>query len=140
MKRESIRNRRAWDIHHRRWQDIIAFLGGGWLIATVAFTVATATFLSGVLAFIGGALIVLMAAGAMQDDSAVYSWAAAAGGLIAVVGGLIAFFYGEMFAFWSLIIGGGVVLFAEVWSAALKRRAHEHGERRVEGGQAVRTY
>ncbi|QDG52292.1 hypothetical protein FIV42_16570 [Persicimonas caeni] len=132
-------NWKRWDVHHRRWQDILAFVAGCWLIATVMAQISTVMAPVGWMAFIGGALAFLMTAAALQDDSPGYSWAAAAGGLIAVGGAFIALAFGHMFTFLSLVIGGGVVLLLEVWSAALKRRAHEPSRRRVGTARPVRT-
>ncbi len=128
-----------WDIHHRRWQDIVAFFAGIWLIAMVPAQIAAVTFISGWLAFIGGALVMLMSAAALGDDDAIFSWVAAVGGLVAVIGSLVAFFNGHMLAFGSLMLGGGVALFLEVWSGALKRREHGPVERRIATGRVVRT-
>lgn len=141
-RRENIRTWKAWDVHHRRWQDIIAMIGGIWLIATVPFVIAAAdvmlaTTLTGWLAFVGGALVVYMTAGAMQDDHQSYSWVAAVGGVVALIGAFVALAYGLELAFWSLLIGGGVVTLFQVWSGALKRRERAPRERRAERGRTV---
>jgi peptidoglycan/LPS O-acetylase OafA/YrhL len=139
MKDRTRRRLARWDIHHLYWQDIVALLGGVWLVATVLANVSPAPVVSGWLAFLGGALAVIVGAGTFQDDSPALSWTVAVGGLLAVIGAVISLAYGQMFAFWSLAIGGGVVLFLEVWSGALKKRETRREARRVEHNEPVRA-
>lgn len=132
-------NLRKWDIHHHRWQDMVAFLAGIWLIATVMATISTITFVSGWLAFLGGALLFLMSAAGLQDDRSSYSWAAAFGGLMVIGASIIAFVRADMFAFWSLFVAGAIALFVEVWAATLKQRARAPSRRRAEAGRPLRA-
>jgi hypothetical protein len=139
MKQRTRRRLERWDIYHLHWQDIVAFVAGMWLVATVLFNLSPEPVVSGWLGFVGGALTMLVGAATLADDSPALSWTMAVGGLLAVIGAVISVVYGEMLAFWSLAIGGGVVLFFEVWSAALKRRETRREARRVERGEPVRA-
>lgn len=132
-------NLKRWDVHHHRWQDIVAFVAGIWLIATVMATISTTTALVGWLAFLGGALLFLMSAGGLQDSSATYSWAAAFGGLLAVGASIIAFVEADMLAFWALFVPGTLALFVEIWAGTLKQRARGRTTRRAEAGRPLRA-
>lgn len=108
-------------------------------MGTVAFQISSLEAYTGWIAFLAGALITLMMAASMQNNEPIYSWLAAGAGTVVALSSFLPVIFGVELSFWSLLIGGGVVAFTQVWSGALKRR-EEHVPRGVtEAGRPVRA-
>lgn len=121
------------------WQDFITTVAALWVMATVPAQIATASVFAGWLAYIGGALVLLLVAASLADRSPGLSWATAIAGLILVATPLITGILDDTLATVSFVAAGAIIVVFSVWSALSKRSAAEPGRRLTRGERAVRA-
>jgi hypothetical protein len=121
------------------WQDFVATLAALWMMATVPGQIATASVFAGWLAYIGGALVLLLVAASLADRSPNLSWVAAFAGLVLVATPLMTGILDDALATASFMAAGAIIVVFSVWSALVKRGEAEPRRRSLRGERAVRA-
>jgi hypothetical protein len=110
------------------WQDAVAAVAGIWLMLTLGLEISTAGIAVGWIAYVGGALAVMFATGGFASKNPVFSWAAAAMGIIAMLTPFIFGFADDIVLVLSMVVGGALVAGMSAWSAMIKKKVYSSTE------------
>lgn len=112
------------------WQDLVCVVAGAWLMISVGAQITPETLYSGGLAYLTGALMVLLSVAAVVDRSPALSWAVSVAGLVAVATPLLTGLLDDAAAALSFFVAGALAVIFGSWSALRKRRSEERPSER----------
>ncbi|MFW5967303.1 MAG: SPW repeat domain-containing protein [Persicimonas sp.] len=116
-----------WTIY---WQDVACIAAGTWLMVSVGAQITSATLYLGALAYLTGALIVLMSFAGFTDRAPGISWTIAIAGLVAAAAPVITGQLDDLAAMLSFFVCGAVAVIFGSWSALRKRQSEERPSER----------